>query len=207
MYTYYFLAKLIENYKNPIFVILLLKQCKRLADCEQFYAVKMKAYKGLGQAFLNVRANLALLYLTKYLMSAWKLDDGSCELQAYDLLGKYYFYVGDAQKALLFHQKMAKGHHEHDRSALKRLAVAKLNSGSLNRFKHEQARRVNIEEPEFAVSSDEEVFDVLFKHDAEEEKREEARANKISGTKRSVLKFPLRHLPKFDSQEEDGRRM
>lgn len=32
-------------------------------------------------------------------MSAWKLNEKNHELYAYDLLGKYYFYVGQIEKA------------------------------------------------------------------------------------------------------------
>lgn len=54
----------------------------------------MKAYRGLGECLLRVRPKLSQLYFTKYLMSAWKLNEINHELYAYDLLGKYYFYVG-----------------------------------------------------------------------------------------------------------------
>lgn len=76
----------------------------------------MKTYRGLGTIYLKIRPELALLYLTKYLISSWKINEVYSELKAYDLLGQYYFYKGDLETAHLFHAKMAKGHHEDENS-------------------------------------------------------------------------------------------
>jgi hypothetical protein len=54
----------------------------------------MKAYRGLGECLLRIYPKLSQLYFTKYLMAAWKLREKNDELLAYELLGKYYFYVG-----------------------------------------------------------------------------------------------------------------
>jgi hypothetical protein len=58
---------------------------------------------------MNIRPSLAQLYLTKFLLSCWKLKDKNSELHAYELLGKYYFYCGDMENANLLHNKMVKG--------------------------------------------------------------------------------------------------
>lgn len=59
----------------------------------------MKAYKGLGRSLMRIKPKLSQLYLTKYLMAAWNLNMINDELEAYDLLGKHYFYTGQLVKA------------------------------------------------------------------------------------------------------------
>ena len=54
----------------------------------------MKAYKGLGRSLMRIKPKLSQLYLTKYLMAAWNLNMINDELEAYDLLGKHYYYTG-----------------------------------------------------------------------------------------------------------------
>lgn len=51
-----------------------------MADSEEFYHIKMRAYRGLGEAFMNIKPKLAQLYLTKFLLSAWKLKNKNSEL-------------------------------------------------------------------------------------------------------------------------------
>jgi len=63
-------------------------------------------------------------------MSSWKLDDKMSELTAYDLLGKYFFYIGDIQRALKFHNKMTLGQNEPENSTLKRLGINRIINGS-----------------------------------------------------------------------------
>jgi len=63
----------------------------------------------LGELFINIDNSLAKLYLTKFLISSWKLNDQSRELLAYELLGKFYFYCGDMEKAKQFHLRMMTG--------------------------------------------------------------------------------------------------
>jgi hypothetical protein len=38
-------------------------------------------------------------YLMKFLQMAWKLESSEHELRSYELMGKYYFYIGDTDKA------------------------------------------------------------------------------------------------------------
>lgn len=51
----------------------------------------------------------AIKYILKFLRSAWYLNDSDMELKAYDLIGKYYFYEGDLEKAQQFHNKLNSG--------------------------------------------------------------------------------------------------
>ena len=53
----------------------------------------------MGIIFMQWQPHFAIIYLTKYLLASWKLDDMVGELNAYDLLGKYFFYVGDVKRA------------------------------------------------------------------------------------------------------------
>jgi hypothetical protein len=67
------------------------------------------------------------------LQSTWKLKEPNYELDAYDLLGKFYFYTGNMNRALEFHTRMAAGKLEPENSSLRRLAIQKLNSGSVGK--------------------------------------------------------------------------
>jgi hypothetical protein len=121
--------------------------------------MRMKCYKGLGMGFLKLRPRLALLYLTKYLLSAWKLENRHCEYKAYDLLGKYYYYMGDTVQAQRFHEKMALGYDENPNSQVRKLAVMKFTQSLLyhNTNRKDLNGILNTEDPEFFVSSDEEI--------------------------------------------------
>jgi hypothetical protein len=44
---------------------------------------------------LFIKPSLALLYFTKFLTCAWKLNLEELEIEAYDYIGKYYFYMGE----------------------------------------------------------------------------------------------------------------
>jgi hypothetical protein len=67
----------------------------------------MKAYRGLGKVLMGVKPKLSHLYLTKYLIASWKLGEQFSELEAYELIGKYYFYNGDLRQANIYHTRMA----------------------------------------------------------------------------------------------------
>lgn len=45
-------------------------------------------------------------------MISWKLNEVNNELHAYELLGKYYYYMGHIDKAREFHEKMMSGNAE-----------------------------------------------------------------------------------------------
>ena len=55
MLVYYYLGKIILNYKNSIHAIILFKQSKRLAINESFVKLKMKCYMYLGKLFMTLR--------------------------------------------------------------------------------------------------------------------------------------------------------
>lgn len=46
-------------------------------------------------------------------MCAWKTNNIESEIQAYDLMGKYYYYLGDINRAMIFHAKSLDGDFEH----------------------------------------------------------------------------------------------
>lgn len=75
---------------------------------------------------IGFKQDQAKIYITKYLMCSWKQNCKNDELKAYDLLGRYYYYEGNIQSAIIYHQKMADGETVSDESNLKRLGVAKL---------------------------------------------------------------------------------
>ena len=52
-------------------------------------------------------------------MAAWNLNMINDELEAYDLLGKHYFYTGQLVKARLFHDRMTNGTIEDESSRVR----------------------------------------------------------------------------------------
>lgn len=97
-------------------------------------------------------------YLSKFLQMAWKLDSLEHELKSYELMGKYYFYVGDAQKAQVYHQRMAKGIVETDHS-LKKLGISKLEESLSRKNKKENYHLMPTEELNLELSSESDSFD------------------------------------------------
>jgi hypothetical protein len=123
------MAKFSKIFRNNLLAISYYKHCKRLSDNIEFFSYKKRCYKNLGVLYMSFKPKLSILYLSKYLLSAWKLDDRMGELTAYDLLGKYFFYLGDLKSAQKFHNKMILGNHE--TSLIKRMGIDKLNRGSI----------------------------------------------------------------------------
>ncbi|CAD8178280.1 unnamed protein product [Paramecium pentaurelia] len=154
----YIFGKMEQLFFNPISGAIYFKLCKRLSDNEQYYRNKMKAYRGLGECLLRVRPKLSQLYFTKYLMSAWKLNEKNHELYAYDLLGKYYFYVGQIEKAKQFHEKMIGGYCEVPDSRVRVLAQSRLEQGSLSNRINREHQVVDID----VVTSDDECYEIVL---------------------------------------------
>ncbi|CAK89932.1 unnamed protein product (macronuclear) [Paramecium tetraurelia] len=154
----YIFGKMEQLFFNPLSGAIYFKLCKRLSDNEIFYRNKMKAYRGLGECLLRVRPKLSQLYFTKYLMSAWKLNEKNHELYAYDLLGKYYFYVGQIEKAKLFHEKMIGGYCEVPESRVRILAQSRLEQGSLSNRINREHQVVDID----VVTSDDECYEIVL---------------------------------------------
>ncbi|CAD8120735.1 unnamed protein product [Paramecium sonneborni] len=154
----YIFGKIEQLFYNPIQGAIYYKICKRLSDTEGHYSNKMKAYRGLGECLLRIYPKLSQLYFTKYLMSAWKLKQKNDELLAYELLGKYYFYVGQIEKAKLFHDRMINGNCEDENSRVRLLALSRLEQGSLSNKINKDHLIVDIEQ----VSSDDECYEIVF---------------------------------------------
>ncbi|CAD8090536.1 unnamed protein product [Paramecium primaurelia] len=154
----YIFGKMEQLFFNPLSGAIYYKLCKRLSDNEIYYRNKMKAYRGLGECLLRVRPKLSQLYFTKYLMSAWKLNEKNHELYAYDLLGKYYFYVGQIEKAKQFHDKMIGGYCEVPDSRVRILAQSRLEQGSLSNRINREHQVVDID----VVTSDDECYEIVL---------------------------------------------
>jgi hypothetical protein len=75
-------------------------------------------------------------------------------------MGKYYYYMGDLDRAAIFHAKSLDGDFEPQSSALRRLGISKLLGGSINKIKKDRLIR---SDDEFVVSSDDELLDIQFK--------------------------------------------
>ncbi|CAD8109787.1 unnamed protein product [Paramecium sonneborni] len=154
----YIFGKMEQLFFNPLSGAIYFKLCKRLSDNEIYFRNKMKAYRGLGECLLRVRPKLSQLYFTKYLMSAWKLNEKNHELYAYDLLGKYYFYVGQIEKAKQFHEKMIGGYCEVPDSRVRILAQSRLEQGSLSNRINREHQVVDID----VVTSDDECYEIVL---------------------------------------------
>ncbi|CAK69609.1 unnamed protein product (macronuclear) [Paramecium tetraurelia] len=154
----YIFGKIEQLFYNPIQGAIYFKICKRLSDTDAHYSNKMKAYRGLGECLLRIYPKLSQLYFTKYLMAAWKLKQKNDELLAYELLGKYYFYVGQIEKAKLFHERMINGNCEDENSRVRLLALSRLEQGSLSNKINKDHLIVDIEQ----VSSDDECYEIVF---------------------------------------------
>ena len=57
---------------------------------------------------------------------SWKLNSSEHELKAYEMMGKYYFYVGDSIKAQFYHQRIVDGSLENENSPMRKLALSKI---------------------------------------------------------------------------------
>lgn len=68
-------------------------------------------------------------------MCAWKLNNTSAEIEAYEKLGKLYYYKGELSQARIFHSKAFNGLTEDENSAIRKLAIAKLMTGSIGKAK------------------------------------------------------------------------
>ena len=86
------------------------------------------------------------------------------------MLGKFYFYNGDLVKASQYHEKTMHDLVEviywcnilkPENSALRKLAIAKLNNGSLGKRRNNE----DLDDQGFAVSSDDEIYDVMLTKD------------------------------------------
>lgn len=87
-----------------------LKQVKYFADVLHLPSEKMKALKGIGVCYQLVRKyDTALTYFKRMLELAWYHDNISMELEAYDCMGKQYYYLGRMDKAAYYNQRVWNG--------------------------------------------------------------------------------------------------
>ncbi len=69
---------------------------RRVADEIDDYNTKTIAYERMGQAYTAIREyHLALKSHKKQLECAWKTNDSSAEIRAYDQIGLSYYYLGE----------------------------------------------------------------------------------------------------------------
>lgn len=89
----------------------------------------MKVYKGLGRSFLQLRQfDQSKMYLCKFLHYAWVNNSERNELEAYDLLGMYYFYTGNLKYAQFYHERTTKGTLESNSSDLRVISIHNIKS-------------------------------------------------------------------------------
>lgn len=69
---------------------------------------------------------IALIYGAKYLHMSWICNSTNNELNAYEMLGRIYFYQGDTKKSSYYHNRMALNIREEDDSSLKKMQFENL---------------------------------------------------------------------------------
>lgn len=100
-----------------------LKQVKYVADVLQLPVEKMKACKGIGICYQLVRKyDTALMCFKRLLELAWYHDNIDMELQAYDCIGKQYYYLGMMDKAAYYNQRVWNGLTERKDSGARQLS-------------------------------------------------------------------------------------
>lgn len=95
----------------------------------------------------------------------WKMSCTEHELKAYEMMGKYYFYVGDGLKAQFYHQRIVDGILENENSPIRKLALSKVQNSFIAHNKNErQTLMISVDnnDGEYVVSSEEESFDFLI---------------------------------------------
>ena len=96
---------------------------KGYAERKKMYGTKLRLYKKIGVCFKELQQyEQALYYFKKQLQLAWYygdihfrwLHDDQSELDAYDSLGIAYYYIGNVDKAIYYHNRMMAGELEPD---------------------------------------------------------------------------------------------
>lgn len=83
----------------------------------------------IGMCYRTLRFHeLASDYFKFQLSIAWEINDRAAEMRSYDNLAIEYYYIGNIQKAKLYHDRVFRGRIEHDGSTAKNAAEA------LNRY-------------------------------------------------------------------------
>jgi len=74
------------------------------------YIEKIGFYKKIAKCFKEIQNhNQALYYYKKQLQLSWEQQESMHELEAYDLIGIQYYYLGNIDKAIYYHNRMMNG--------------------------------------------------------------------------------------------------
>ena len=84
----------------------------------------------IGMAYRTMRSHeIAIDYFKLQMSLAWELNDTTAEIRSYDNLSQEYYYVGNIEKAKLYHERVFTGKIEASES------IAKQNNHVQNKFK------------------------------------------------------------------------
>lgn len=87
-----------------------LRLVKSYAEQSGKVVYKMKAYRDLGTCYQLIRRyQIALIYFKKQLELAWYHNNMELELEAYDRIGRQYYYLGNLDKAVYYNNRAWKG--------------------------------------------------------------------------------------------------
>jgi len=127
LYCIYFRAKVAVARSEIKEAIFHFRQYKTLCVSYKLFKNKLSGYKNLGKCYQFIQKHrTALTYFTKFLQMAWHLDSSKHELLAYDFIGKQYYYLGNKDKAIYFHEKMSMAKIEPKTSAWRQIGVYKI---------------------------------------------------------------------------------
>ena len=133
-------AKININIRDIYKSIALFKQFKNICYINNDDYNRIKVYKNLGKCYQTIKQySISLMYFSKLLQLSWFIKSENYEFLAYDLIGKQYFYLGELDKALYYHEKMMNGKTE-ENQALVQLGISKIsNTQGRNKNNYEGA--------------------------------------------------------------------
>ncbi|KAL4436285.1 hypothetical protein ABPG74_015876 [Tetrahymena malaccensis] len=220
------IAKIFIEISSPLLAIPILKVVKRQSFLNMQNEYLMKSYRCLAQCYCTIQKfEIAFGYAAKYLHLSWTCDSANNELGAYEMLGKIYFYLGDAKKSAYYHNRMAMNIREEETSSLRKMQIENLKALHKRRYEIIAAREIKknrkkledqqIDGSLYIISSDEENDlnqlipeenkDLLSDHFNDQQKKEQKQQEQLLQLQtKSKTQIPLRKTPKFDIKSDKG---
>ncbi|EAR84821.2 hypothetical protein TTHERM_00600130 (macronuclear) [Tetrahymena thermophila SB210] len=221
------IAKIFIEISSPLLAIPILKVVKRQSFLNMQNEYLMKSYRSLAQCYCTIQKfEIAFGYAAKYLHLSWTCDSANNELGAYEMLGKIYFYLGDARKSAYYHNRMAMNIREEETSSLRKMQIENLKALQKRRYEIIAAREIKknrkkledqqIDGSLYIISSDEEndlnqlipeenkdlLLDHQINQNDQQKKNQQEQLFKLQT--KSKTQIPLRKTPKFDIKSDKG---
>ncbi|KAL4487110.1 hypothetical protein ABPG72_001562 [Tetrahymena utriculariae] len=222
------ISKIFIEISSPLLAIPILKVVKRQSFLNMQNEYLMKSYRCLAQCYCTIQKfEIGFGYAAKYLHLSWTCDSANNELGAYEMLGKIFFYLGDARKSAYYHNRMAMNIREDETSSLRKMQIENLKAFHKRRYEIIAAREIKknrkkledqqIDGSLYIISSDEENDlnqlipeenkDLLSDNriDFNEQKKVQKHQEQLLQLQnKSKTQIPLRKTPKFDIKSDKG---